>query len=296
MGFLVGDVVVVHSLPADQYNGKLAAITDVIEATGRYRVYVQGEKQISVLPKNLTKLEDVQKQAAQEEKEERKALHEQAPQELCEENQNTTEAPKFLVGDIVFLQNLPLYDGKLGAITAVIESTGRYLVYVDGEKEISVFLKNLMKPEDVQQQATQEEEESTVQQQATQEEEASTPLHEEALQELREEKQNTAEASGDADTTKAKSFVPFADLVAVVPLELKEQLSEKQLAELEERYNHLGPDSQDVLVDLLRVQAKMKAKKGDAYDAEAARRKIVKMFAFVEKKQADFQADTCVTM
>merc|ERR1711904_57166 len=111
--------------------------------------------------------------------------------------------------------------------------------------------------------------------------------------ELHEEKQNTTEASGDADTTKAKSLVPFADLIAVVPLELKEQLSENQIAELEERYNHLSPDSQDVIVDLLRQEARTKAKKGDAYDAEAAQRKIVKMFAFVEKKQADTK---CVVM
>jgi len=292
--FLVGDVVVLHSLPANQYNGKLAAITDVIAATGRYRVHVQGEKAISVLPKNLMLLEDVEKQGAQEE-EERKAVHEDTPQELCEENQNTTEAPKFLVGDIVLIhsmQNLPQYDGKLGTITEDMERTGRYRVYVDGEKEISVLLKNLTKLEDVPQQATQEEEESTVQQQATKREEESTPLHEEAPQEVREEKQNTAEASGDGDTTNAKSLVPFADLIAVVPLELKEQLSENQIAELEERYNRLGPQSQDVLVDLLRLEAKMKTKWGDAYDAEAARRKIVKMFAFVEKKQAG----TCVVM
>merc|ERR1719326_1327314 len=101
-----------------------------------------------------------------------------------------------------------------------------------------------------------------VQQQETQEEEESTAPHEEAPQELREEKQNTAEASGDAETTKAKPLVPFADLIAVVPLELKEQLSENQIAELEERYNNLGPDSQDVLVDLLKLEAKMKTKKG----------------------------------
>ena len=65
-----------------------------------------------------------------------------------------------------------------------MESTGRYRVYVDGEKEISVLLKNLTKLKDVQQQAPQEEEESTVQQQATQEEEESSALHEEAPRSL----------------------------------------------------------------------------------------------------------------
>merc|ERR1712139_81705 len=119
------------------------------------------------------------------------------------------------------------------------------------------------------------------QQQEIQEEEESTALHEEAPQELREEKQNTAEASGDADTTKAKSRVPFADLIAVVPLELKERFSENQMAGLEACYNHLDPDSQDALVHFLRREATMKTKKGDAYDAETARKKIVKMFAFV---------------
>eukprot|EP00746_Dinoflagellata_sp_MGD_P155587 gnl/MRDRNA2_/MRDRNA2_85450_c1_seq7.p1 gnl/MRDRNA2_/MRDRNA2_85450_c1~~gnl/MRDRNA2_/MRDRNA2_85450_c1_seq7.p1 ORF type:complete len:301 (-),score=71.95 gnl/MRDRNA2_/MRDRNA2_85450_c1_seq7:126-1028(-) len=274
---LVGDIVVLHSLPGNQYNGKLAAITDIIQATGRYRVHVEGEKGISVLPKNLTKLEDVQKQAAQEEEEERKTPHEEAPQELCEENQNATEAPKFLVGDIVLIhsmENLPQYDGKLGAITEVTESTGRYRVYVDGEKEISVLQKNLIMLEDAQQQATQEEEESTL-------------LHEEAPQELGEDKQKTAYARGDADTTKAKSLTSFQDFIALAPLELKMQLPENQTAELEESYNHLSPDSQDVLVNFLRREVNMKTKKGDAYDAEAGRRKMEKMFAFVAKRQAD---------
>jgi len=241
-----------------------------------------------------------------EEEEEGKALHKEAPQELCEENQNATEVPKFLQGDIVqidLMENLPQYNGQLGVIAEVIESTGRCLLYVNDEKEISVLLKNLTKREDLtskfhdfiedtQQQAMQEEEESTCQQPATQEEEESTLLHEEAPQELGEDKQNTAYARGDADTTKAKSIIPFQDFIALAPLELKKQLPENQIADLEESYNHLSPDSQDVLVHFLQREVKMKAKKGDAYDAEAARGRLVKMFAFVEKELHEEKQNT----